>query len=247
MPNHWEVKLKHHVFIFVLAVSLFFSLPVYASETKQKDQKYPTGIASIKLGDSKKTVYEKIKASDDIKTKSREFTDWLGSGGFGYSCVHSIKDEDKINLFDREFNIEWNFSKRGKLYSIQMVAPTSKEITPRMEHGKILQFCELVIDQYSYKYGEPAKVNLWAFVDLPKNGVSGVEVAEWNFPNDVHLFITLHRYPFTTEVIKANAVYISIILRDNKEYIKVEKDIQNEKLNNKENQLRMHKKSRDLL
>lgn len=86
---------QKHFFVFLLAVSFLFSSYAYASQTKQNGNKFPAGIASIKLGDSERTVYEKILASDDIKTQSNGCKNWLVPGN-GELVIY---EKDKIDLF----------------------------------------------------------------------------------------------------------------------------------------------------
>ena len=245
----------------VTTMSLFIAILLFTANALPGE--YPAGIASIKLGDSKRTVYEKMVASDDIKTQSNGYKNWLGPGYSELVHNHSIDDKDKIDLFDKEFKIRWEFSKRDKLYRIIMTARISKELFPKIEKKKVSEFCKLVVEQYSYKYGEPYKINLKAYPVSPEYMVSPEAtrslddmvsvVAKWRFPsNDSLLLIYLEIFPFDTVGRKKNVIYFCIDLSESKETLKVLlEDSQSEKLKKldkeRDQRIRHHKKSRDLL
>jgi len=229
-----------HFFTFLLAASLFYSLPTYASDIEQKNQTYPTGIASIKLGDSKRTVYRKIMTSDYIKTQSVSYQDWLSN---------LDKKNDMVSLFSKKFKVRWSFSKRDKLYLIRLSIFISKEIFQNSEKDSVNKINRLMVEQYSYKYGEPITLNLDAYPGHDIEDFSA-EVAEWKFPNNISVDMKIE-----LDLIKLTRgerlIYFILDIFDNQELQKVRDDYQREKALEKKKErdrrIRKYKKSRDLL
>lgn len=152
---------------------LFFAATAFTEEC-------PTGIASIKLGDSKRTVYDKIVKSKHIECKSKDYQSWLTN-------LDGRRREDEIKLFDRQFCTIWTFSKKDKLYKIDLET-FSTIIVPGFEHcskKEVKLLNTFIVNQYSKKYGKPRFLDLNAYPSCNDLSRCFCDVARWRFPNDI--------------------------------------------------------------
>ena len=232
----------------VTTMSSFIAIMLFT--TNALPGEYPTGIASIKLGDSKRTVYEKVINCDQIESPSAGYQNWLANVDEDGYCEES--NNDRIELFGKEFKIEYKFSKRDKLFLILMRTFVSREIYPKSEKCKVSEFSKLVVEQYSLKYGKPAELNLDAYPVIFHGIFDDVVswVATWQFPNNVSTIMTaeLNLRRFVRDTLKFveenKRIYFVIAVRDEEETKKIVAD---RKKKEREERTQKFKKSRDLL
>ena len=172
---------------------------IFKTRTKIQNS-YPDGIGSIKIGDSKHDVYNKLIESKKIRFSMAFFYDFSHNFSTSYSregtslfkiytnrskfiqianVLHSqnnnffdvwnakvqIRDEvylDTIELFNKEFEIEWLFGQNGILREIKLHTTCYYKDGLRPMTGdyykaylEVKKFNDFVVDIYAEKYSKP--------------------------------------------------------------------------------------------
>jgi len=217
---------------------------ITTNKSASKKNKYPTGIGSIKFGDTKRNVFNKIKKFNYITfpdhCKNPTFDEWSKNLNHEWRtyCQGTIK------LFDEEFEIEWKFSKRDKLYNIKCNAFIALAGYYRIERSKeeVKNFNKSVIEVYLKKYGKPSYSNINAY---PIKDGSCPYVAKWNFSKkvSVEMYVCLDS--------EREVIYFYLNTTDQKEFTKVKEDEKKEEEERlereKEQKQKEMKKTKDLI
>ncbi len=224
-------------------------------------KKYPTGIGSIKLGDSERTVYREIKKSKYIK-----FPEWCENPGFN-KWLRSVKEvgvfsergtpcQGAISLFGYpvDFDTYWKFSKTNRLYQINLkayIGTHGQRINDeeyKLHIDQTMTLSKKIIEVYTQKYNEPFYSNVKAFPNKDDNNCP--YVARWQFPNEVLIDVyvcDLKEYRDS----KYGRYNLIISITDQKEFAKVKADEkkQKEKMlkKEKEQEIKELKKTKGLL